>query len=139
MAKKKAAEATAGAVAVAEAARDNPYVQKIIDDDTLRDDLRTAFDSARRAYDRIDGKGPQKALKDKRVQKDLKQAALSLQHAADSLRRVPQGKRKSRKGKLIALILIAAGAAIAANEDLRGKLLDMAFGSEEEFQYSGTS
>jgi hypothetical protein len=136
MAKKKIAAPTAGAVAVAEAARDNPYVQRIIDDDGLREDLRTAFDSARRAYERIDGKSPQKALQDKRVQKDLKQTAASLQSAAESFRKVPQRRKKKRKGTLLLLALVAGGAAVAANEGLRGKLLDALFGSEEEFQYS---
>ena len=139
MAKKKAAEATAGAVAVAEAARNNPYIQRLIDDDRLRDDLRSAVDSARRAYDRIDGKSPQKALQDKRVQKDLKLTATFLQRAAESLRKGPKRKKAKRKGKLLALALIGAGVAVATNEGLRGKVLDALFGSEEEFQYSAPS
>ena len=136
MAKKKIAVPTAGAVAVAEAARDNPYVQRLIDDDGLRDDLRAAYESARRAYDRMDGKNPQKALQDKKVQKDLRQTAASLQSVAASLKKGPQQKRRKRKGKLLVLALIGGGVAVAANEGLRGKVLDALFGSEEEFQYS---
>ena len=48
-AKKKAAKAGAGAVAAGTAARNNPYVQKLVEDSDLRDDLRTAFESARKA------------------------------------------------------------------------------------------
>jgi hypothetical protein len=139
MAKKKAAAATAGAVSVAEAARENPYLQRLVDDTQLREDLRTAFDSARRAYERIDGKSPQKALSDKRVQKDLKETATALQSAAESLRKGPQKRKKKRKGKLLVLVLFGAGVAVAANEGLRGKVLDALFGSEEEFQYSSST
>ena len=138
MAKKKAAAATGGAVAVADAARNNPYFQAIVDDGDLRDDLRAAFESARRAYERMDGKSPQKALNDKRVQKDLKQTAASLQSVAESLRQVPHRRKRKRKGRLVLLVLAGAGVAVAVNEDIRSKLLDTLFGSEEEFQYSSS-
>ena len=41
-------------------ARENPYVQRLIEDDELRDNLRNAFDAARKAYGRAtgNGKGP---------------------------------------------------------------------------------
>ncbi|MDQ3949693.1 MAG: hypothetical protein M3282_05050 [Gemmatimonadota bacterium] len=109
--KKKAASAGAGALAAGKAAKDNPYVQRLVEDDDLRDNLRTAYDSARNAYERIaNGKGPAKAiLDDKKTQKELRAAATSLRDAADTLRGAKR-KRKSRKGKIL-LVLIAAGAA----------------------------
>ncbi len=136
-AKKKAAKAGAGAVAVGTAARNNPYVQRIVEDSDLRDDLRTAFESARKAYGRMNGKGPQKALEDKKVQRDLKEAASSLKSAADSLRTPP--KRKKRRGRLLVLGLVGAGLALALSEGLRSKVLDALFGSEEEFEYTSTT
>src|SRR5919199_1064119 len=86
--KKKAAKAGAGAVGAAKAAKSNPYVQRIVEDDELRDNLRTAYESARKAYERMsNGKGPAKALMDdKKTQKELKEAATSLREAADTLR-----------------------------------------------------
>ena len=40
----------------------NPYVQRLIEDEELRDNLRTAFESAKKAYGRMsNGKGPAKA------------------------------------------------------------------------------
>ena len=43
--------------------RSNPYVQRLIEDAELRDNVRSAFDSARKAYKRMqNGKGPAKAL-----------------------------------------------------------------------------
>jgi adenylosuccinate synthase len=136
-AKKKAAKAGAGAVAAGQAARTNPYIQKLVEDADLRDDLRTAYESARKAYGRINGKGPQKALEDKRVQKDLKEAASSLKSAADSLRAKP--KRKKRRGRVLVLGLVGAGLALALSEGLRTKVLDALFGAEEEFEYTSST
>ena len=77
-AKKKAASVGAGAVAAGKAAKDNAYVQRLIEDDELRDNLRTAYESARKAYGRMsNGKGPQAALNDKKTQKQLREAATS--------------------------------------------------------------
>jgi adenylosuccinate synthase len=136
-AKKKAAKAGAGAVAAGQAARNNQYIQRLVEDDSLRDDLRTAFESARKAYDRINGKGPQKALEDKKVQKELKEAANSLKSAADSLRK-PK-KRKRGKGKLLVIGLVGAGLALGLSEGLRNKVLDALFGAEEEFEYTSST
>src|SRR5215211_5420866 len=108
--KKKAAKAGAGAVAAGQAVRSNPYVQRMIEDEDLRDNLRTAFDSARKAYTRMsNGKGPVRAVtEDKKVQKELKEAANSLKDAADSLR---GKKRKRRKGRLLLVAVVGAGLA----------------------------
>jgi adenylosuccinate synthase len=136
-AKKKAAKAGAGAVAAGQAARTNPYIQKLVEDADLRDDLRTAYESARKAYGRINGKGPQKALDDKKVQKDLKEAASSLKSAADALRAKP--KRKKRRGRVLLVGIVGAGLALALSEGLRTKVLDALFGAEEEFEYTSST
>ena len=100
-AKKKAAKAGAGAYAAGKAIRSNQYVQRLVEDDELRDNLRNAFVSARKAYSRVNGKGPAKALDDKKVQRELKDAAANLKDAAESLR--GKKKRKRRKGRLLLL------------------------------------
>lgn len=136
-AKRKAAKGAAGAIAAGQALRDNPYVQRLVEDDDLRDELRAAFDSARKAYGRIDNKGPAKAFEDKKVQRDLKQAAESLKSAADALR-APK-KRKGGFGRLVLIALVGAGLALALSEDLRKKALDALFGAEEEYEYTATT
>jgi hypothetical protein len=139
--KKRSAKAGAGAVAAGKAVRDNPYLQRVVDDEELRENLRTAYESARKAYARMsNGKGPVKALtEDKKTQKQLRAAASSLSDAAKSLRgaKPSSGKRKRRGGLL--LLLIGAGLALALSESLRSKVLDALFGSEEEFEYSSTT
>ena len=136
--KKKAAKAGAGAVAAGTAARENQYVQRLIEDAELRENLRTAFEATRRAYGRMNGKAPAKALDDKKVQRELKQAATSLKAAADSLRATPKRKKK-RRGGLVLLALVGAGVAVGLNEGLRKKVLDALFGAEEEFEYTSTT
>ena len=136
--KKGAAKAGAGAIAAGKAARDNPYVQRLVDDDELRDNLRTAYESARKAYSRMaNGKGPAKALfDDKKTQRELKEAASSLKDAADALRGTR--RRKKRRGGRLLVLLIGVGLALALSEGLRKKVLDALFGAEEEFEYTPT-
>jgi hypothetical protein len=136
-AKKKAAKAGAGAYAAGKAVRSNPYVQRLIEDEELRDNLRNAFTSAKKAYGRINGKGPAKAFEDKKVQRELKDAATSLKDAADSLR--GGKKRKGRKRRLLLVGIVGAGLALALSEGLRKKALDALFGAEEEFEYTAST
>jgi adenylosuccinate synthase len=138
-AKKKAAQAGAGVFAAGKAVRSNPYVQRLMEDPELRENLRSAFESARKAYTRMsNSKGPVKAVaEDKKVQRELKEAASSLKDAADSLR--GQKKKKRRKGRLLLLAVVGAGLALALSEGLRKKVLDTLFGAEEEFEYTAST
>jgi hypothetical protein len=136
-AKKKAAKAGAGAFAAGKAVRSNEYVQRFMEDEELRENVRNAFVSAKKAYGRINGKGPVKALDDKKVKRELKDAASSLKDASDALR--GGKKRKRRKGRLLLVAFVGAGLALALSEDLRKKALDALFGAEEEFEYTAST
>jgi hypothetical protein len=134
-AKKKAASVGAGAVAAGKAATENAYVQRLIEDEDLRENLRTAYESARKAYGRMsNGKGPQAALHDKKTQKELRDAATSLKEAADSLRTAR--KQPKRRGRGLLVLIVGVGLAFALSEGLRKKALDTLFGAEEEFEYT---
>jgi hypothetical protein len=135
--KNKAAKAGAGAVAAGQAVRSNPYVQRLVEDEELRANLRTAYESAKRAYGRMNGKAPAKALEDKKVQRELREAAASLREAADGLRGTK--KRKRRRGRMLFLALVGAALALALSEGLRKKVLDALFGAEEEFEYTAST
>ena len=139
-AKKKAAKAGGSAVAVGKAARNNEYVQRLMEDEDLRENLRTAFASARTVFDRMSGKGPAKAvMDDRKTQRELRTAASSFREAADSLRGVKRKRQRRRRGSLLLVLLAGAGVALALNEDLRRKALDLAFGAEEEFEYTAAT
>ena len=135
-AKSKAAKAGSAALAV----KSSPYVQRLMQDEELRDNLKTAFDSARVAIDRLgNGKTPAKViLDDKKFQKELHNASEALRDAAQALREGPKKKEKRRGRKLLVLV-VAAGLALALSEGLRNKVLDLLFGAEEEFDYTSTT
>jgi hypothetical protein len=136
--KKKATKAGAGAIAAGQAIRSNEYVQRLIEDAELRDNLKGAFESARKAYTRMNGKGPVKAVtEDKKTQRELRDAAISLKEAADALR--GKKRKKRRKGRLLLIAIIGAAVALAASEGLRKKVLDALFGAEEEFEYTSST
>ena len=136
-AKKKAAKAGAAAAAV----RHSPYVQRIAEDEDLRQNLWSAYESARDAVGRLqNGKQPHKQIfDDKKLQKDIKSAAESFKEASVALREAPKKKRRGGLGKLIVVGIVGAGVALALSEDLRKKLLDALFGAEEEFEYTSTT
>jgi hypothetical protein len=138
MAKKKKAAAAVGAV---EAARSNPYVQRVVEDDEIRDNVRVAFEAARDAYDRLaNGKAVSKTLTDdKKFHKDLQTAAEALKDAGASLREPKKKKRKGGFGRKLLLLGVGAGLALAVSADLRSKVLDALFGAEEEFDYTSTT
>ncbi|HWP33407.1 MAG TPA: hypothetical protein VNL97_06630 [Solirubrobacterales bacterium] len=131
---------TAQAADLYSTARENPYVQRLIEDDELRDSLRKAFEAARHAYSRASGNGGavKAVTSDKKVQRDLRSAAESLRDASEQLR-TPRKRKKSRFGRLVLLALIGAGLALIFSEDARKTVLDSLFGAEEEFEYTSTT
>lgn len=135
-ARKKAARAGEAALA----ARSNPYVQRIIEDSELRESIRAAFDSTKSAYARLNnGKAPTKALmEDKKLQRELRDAATSLRDVSSALKDGPK-RKKRHLGRKLLVLAIGAGLAMALSEGLRQKVLDTLFGAEEEFDYTSTT
>lgn len=127
----------------ARAARRNRYVQRLIEDEDLRQNLLAAYAAARSAYGRMhNGKPASRALfEDRKLQRELAEAARALREASATLADKPK-KRKRRKGGLgrtVLLMLVAGGLALLLSEGLRSKVLDLLFGAEEEFDYSSTT
>jgi hypothetical protein len=132
----------AGARKAAEDALGNPYVRRLVEDAELRDNMRAAFDSARRAYGRLSNGKPagKQLVEDKKLHKDLRQATEALRDAGQALREGPKKrKRRGGFGKLLVVGLVGAGVAVAVSESLRNKVLDTLFGAEEEFDYTSTT
>jgi hypothetical protein len=130
---RRASKAAAGA-------RENPYVQRFLEDAELRQNVRDAYESARSAYKRMsNGKRPAKALMDdKKLQRDLRDASSSLREAGDQIR----GRRRRKRHwgrRLVLLVIIGGGAAMVASEGARKAVLDKLFGEEEDFEYSSTT
>ena len=78
-------------------------------------------------------------MEDRKLQKEMREAAESLRDVTVSLREGPKRKRKRRLGRVILLGIVGAGLAVALSEGLRKKVLDTLFGAEEEFEYTSTT
>ncbi len=120
-----------------------PYVQRALQDEELRDNLRSAFDTARDVYDELIGKRgvtgvATKVASDKEIQDQLRSAIDDLRSAASRI----QGNagHKSRNSTLL-LAGIALGILFnpLTGPETRRWLKDKVFGEEEEFGYGGGS
>ncbi len=62
---------------VANIAKSNPYIQRLIEDADLRENVQKAIESGKSAYGRlVNGKAPHRAIvEDKKLQKDLREAS----------------------------------------------------------------
>jgi len=123
--------------------KDNPYVQRVVEDAELRDNITNVIESSKGAYARLVSNGaPHKAvLEDSKLHEHVQSAAGSVRDVALALNDVdPKGrktkKRKKHRGRKLLLLLIVAAVALALSEGLRNKVLDALFGKEEEFQYT---
>jgi hypothetical protein len=134
---KKAAKVSAAAGA----ARSNQYVQRVMHDAELRDNVRVAFESAKQAYNRIsNAKAPAKSvMEDKKLHKELRHSAEALREATTALREGPKRKRRGGFGRKLLVLAAGAGLAVAVSSELRSKILDALFGKEEEFEYTSTT
>ena len=120
-----------------------PYVQRAIQDEELRDNLRSAFDTARDVYDELIGKRgvtgvATKVASDKEIQDQLRSAIDDLRSAASRM----QGN-EGHKGRNSSLLLAGIALGILFNPmtgpETRRWLKDKIFGEEEEFGYGGSS
>jgi hypothetical protein len=120
-----------------------PYVTRAIQDEELRDSLRSAFSTAREVYDElIGGRGvagvANKVASDKEIQDQLRSAIEDLRSAANRI----QGKEE-HKGRNSSLLLAGIALGILFNPmtgpETRRWLKDKIFGEDEEFGYGGGS
>jgi hypothetical protein len=138
--RKKSMAAPLKSVDISSLSKATPYIQRIVQDAKLRENVRTAYDSSRSAYARLtNGKAPAKALmEDKRLQRDLQHAVEALRAATTALTESP--KKRARKGmgfgRKLMIAALGFGLALAGSEKLRTKVLDTVFGKEEEFEYT---
>jgi hypothetical protein len=137
---KKARVASFNPADVANIAKANPYIQRLIDDARLRENVQKAIESSKSAYGRLgNGKTPAKTLlEDRKLQTDLREALEAVRDASLALSEAPKKKaRKGRRmGRRMVILGLGFGLALAGSEKLRSKVLDTLFGAEEEFQYT---
>ena len=120
-----------------------PYVKRALQDEELRESLRSAFDSARGVYDELLGNRgvtgiATKVASDEDIQEQLRSAIQDLRRAADRI----QG-RESHKSRNSTLLLAGIILGILFNPmtgpETRRWLKDKIFGEDEEFGYGNSS
>ena len=121
-----------------------PYVQRAIQDEELRESLRSAFATARDVYDELVGNRgvtgiASKVATDEDIQVQLRSAIDDLRNAANRI----QGAERN-KGRNGGLLLVGIALGILFNPitgpETRRWLTDTIFGADEEFGYgSGSS
>lgn len=118
----------------------NPYVQRLIEDPNLRENIQKAFGSSKSAYTRLsDGDtSARTVLEDKKLQSDLREALEAARDAALALSEQPRRRARKAKGlgRAVVIVTLGAGLALVGSEKLRSKVLDTLFGKEEEFEYT---
>jgi hypothetical protein len=104
----------------------SPLVTRVTQDEELRAHAKTALDSAKAIYTKIQADGPRKAATNKAVTDEVVKAASEIRATAEHL--TGKTKRKSRKfRKLLFGALLAGAAAVGLKKVLHR--------DEDEFEY----
>jgi hypothetical protein len=115
------------------ASRLAPYLEQLLEDEKARENLRRGADKLRDAYDRSQ-KRRVKTARDRKLRGQVRGAATSLGAGATALVKGAQKPKKRRGGlalKGLTLAAIAAGVALALNEELRSSLFGSGSSSPE--------
>ena len=119
-------------------------MQRLVEDDELRDNIAQAYESARDAFDRLsNGKSPDEG--DLRRQEAAEGPQAGRRADPRRVRRPARGaEARSRRRRRASSARCCCspsprGLALALSEGLRKKVLDALFGAEEEFEYTSTT
>jgi len=120
-----------------------PYVKRALQDEELRENLRSAFSTARDVYDELLGNRgvtgiASKVASDQDIQEQLRSAIQDLRNAAD---RVQSGESHKSRNSTLLLAGIVLGILFnpMTGPETRRWLKDKIFGEDEEFGYGGSS
>jgi hypothetical protein len=103
-----------------------PLVTRVANDEELRAHAKTALDSARTIYSRVQADGPRKAAGRKDIQAEIAKAASELKLAANKLSAEPKKKTHKFRNFLIGTAIV--GGAIVGVKRLMGQ-------DQDEFDY----
>jgi hypothetical protein len=121
------------------ASRANPYLEQLLENTDIQDHLRDGVRNLRAAYARSQ-KRRVKAGRDQKLRRQVQAAATSIAAAGKEL--AGAGQKPKRRGRRLLVVLgvgaVAAGAALAASEDLREAVFGGDSGPEQATEQAPT-
>jgi len=117
-----------------------PYFERAFRDEELRDNVRSAYDSARAIYDELIGNSgvtgvAKRVATDKDLQDELRSAIADLRTAADRVR--GKQERNSHSGLLLLGVVLAAVFNPITGPRIRKWISERVFGETDGFTYQG--
>lgn len=111
-----------------------PYVEQLFEDSDVQKHLARASANLRAAGSRAgSAKSKKKALKDPTLRHRLLDGGRAVVAAGVAIKQGPEKqKRRGRRGWLLAIAALGAGAFLATNADARARVLGLVGGSETE-------
>src|ERR1700729_3465490 len=88
-----------------------PYAKRLLDDDSVQNQIDRAFSNLRSGTKRARSKGAKKAVSDRKTRRQLSAAALATTQIVRALRKPPPPKRHG--GRRLAVLSLLAGGAVA--------------------------
>jgi hypothetical protein len=111
-----------------------PYVEQLFDDSDVQKHLARASANLRGAKSRAgSAKSKRKALKDPRLRQRLLNSAQAAVAAGVAIKQGPEKRaRRSRRGWLLLIAGVGAGAYVARNADARDRVLGLVGANQSE-------
>jgi len=97
-----------------------PYVERLVHDEYIQENLRVAAKRLREAYDHISRKGG-KAAEDKKLYAKFREAATSINRVTAALQGPPP--KPKRRGRKLLIVTVAGGSAAILLKSARGDRL----------------
>ena len=113
-----------------------PYVEQLFDDSEVQKQLARVTANLRGAKSRAgNAKSKKKAIQDPTLRRRLVNSAQAAVAAGVAIKQGPQKQaRRSRRGWLVVIAAVGAGAYVATNEEARTKLLALVGASQDQSQ-----
>jgi len=110
--------------------RTMPYVERLVDNGYLQENVREGVANLRAAYGRARGRKAAKAAQDRKIHRRIQHGVSALAEAAVALK-TGREKPRRRGRAVLMLVLAGGGVALAASAERRERVLSAISGSSD--------